>query len=294
MANASTLIARRDYGMKIAMPGFDLHTATDNQLLFNSSFPILQIKVLAGLYAAAAGSSTVSNGGEYLGTFNDGTHVYRWYHGLGYAPFFLTVAAGGGVTMDGRYSVDENYIYRVDAYPVDDGTKVLICPINITKDIEYPYTALPLEAQAVNVGDYGFKSIKFGDIEMQDYDNLGIDPRLQSQMVLAVKTYDTSTIPAGATQYTTIPIVYNLPAGMTTNDCMAYGFAQYPDLDRYYSSSGLKVWRPLGQYAQAPPSLFVEYDGVNTARVLSFYSMPASLIITRLPMVAATQTETTI
>lgn len=294
MANASTLIARRDYGMKIAMPGFDLHIATDNQLLFNSSFPILQIKVLAGLYAAAAGSSTVSNGGEYLGTFNDGTYVYRWYHGLGYAPFFLTVATSGGVTMDGRYSVDENYIYRVDANPVDDGTKVLICPINIAKDIEYPYTALPLAQSDIRVGDYGFKSVEFGDIETQDYDNLGIDPRLQSQMLLAVKTYDTSTIPAGATQYTSITIDYDIPAGMSVNDCMAYGFAQYPDLDRYYSSSGLKVWRPLGQYAQAPPSLFVGYLNPDSARVLSFYSMPASLIITRLPMVAATQTETTI
>ena len=293
MANKSTLIARRDYGMKIAMPGFDVQYAGDNELLFNSSFPILQIKALVELYAAAPGSSDVSNGGEYLGTFQDGTYVYRWYHGLGYPPFFLTFNAGG-IIFGQQYSVDENYIYRVDANPIKNGTKVLICPINLKKDIEYPYTAKPLAKSDGIVGDYGIKSIEYGDIEAHDFDNLGIDVRLQSQMVLAVKTFDTSTIPAGATDYTTIEINYDYPSGMTVNDCMVYGFARYKDLDLYYNTTGLNVWRPLGQYGQAPPSVFIGYYNPNSARIVSFYSMPASLVITRLPMVAAVQTGSTL
>lgn len=302
MANRSTLITRRDYGLKIAMPGFDALTAGDNQLLFNSSFPILQIKILSRLFSLANGSTQANQGGEYIGTIGTPPYdvpVFRWYHGLGYPPFFLVLASGGFQYSD-AYTVDDQYVYRKGVYdfstgnviwPTDNGAKVLLCPIDLTKDIEYPYTALPLEKPLINSIDYGFKSSEYGEINDPNFNNLGINIRLQSQMVLAVKTMGTSTIPASPTDYTVIPIDYTLPAGMTSNDVTTYGFVKQ-NLD--FSDTTLQTWRPVGASGQAVPSTFIDYPFVGNMQLQTFYSQPGALVITRLPMVAATKTESTI
>lgn len=297
MANASTLISRRDYGLKVAIPGFDAQTAGDNQLLFNSSFPILQIKILSELYCLGVGSTEANQGGEYIGTIGAGTNrVFRWYHGLGYPPFFLLLNQAG-VQFNTSYAVDEEYIYRMgDFYsgdwPVQDGTKVLVAPIDISKDIEYPYTAAPVEYPQFNTLDYGFKSIEYGEMNEDDFNNLGINIRLQSQMVLACKTHETSTIPAGATDFTVVPIDYTLPAGMTINDVVSYGFARRA-VDSNTPNSPTAYFS-VGQSGQAVPSVFVNYPVDNNIQLQSFKSQPGSLVITRFPMVAANSTETTI
>lgn len=300
MANTSTLISRRDYGMKIAMPGVDLRVATDNQLLFNSSFPILQIKVLASLgyiTAASSGSGTDAEknscnfGGEYLGVI-DNLMVWRWYHGLGFPPFYLPIG-GNGVTFGSPFSVDENYIYYTsNVYTpvigwngVYEGAvdRLLLCPIDISKDIEYPYTALPLDMSLGQVGDYGFKSVEFGDINNNDFMNLGINPRLQSQMILAIKTSETK--PSDATN-----IEYVLPTGMTTNDVMVYVFRQSAS-----SLTGTNIWRHIYAYGQAPPSVLVD-PATNTVGVYyaNVTTDKMSAVVTRQPMVADTKMEFTL
>jgi len=302
MANRSTLITRRDYGLKIAMPGFDAMTAGDNQLLFNSSFPILQIKVLSRLFSLANGSTQANQGGEYIGTVGTAPYdvpVFRWYHGLGYPPFFL-VLASGGFLYDGAYSVDDQYVYRKGVYdfstgnpvwPIDNGAKVLLCPIDLTRDIEYPYTALPLVKPQINSIDYGFKSSEYGELNDPDFDNLGINIRLQSQMVLAVKTMETSTIPASPTDFTVIPIDYTLPAGINSNDVTTYGFVKQ-NLD--FNDATLQTWRPVGASGQSVPSTFVDYPFPGNFELQTFYSQPGALVVTRLPMVAAAVTSSTI
>lgn len=302
MANTSTLITRRDYGLKIAMPGFDAQYAGDNQLLFNSSFPILQIKVLSRLYSLANGSREANQGGEYIGTIGTAPYdepVFRWYHGLGYPPFFL-VLGSGGFMYDNAYTVDDQYVYRKGVYnystgsvqwPTDNGAKVLLCPIDLTKDIEYPYTALPLEKPQINSIDYGFKSSEYGELNDPDFDNLGINIRLQSQMLLAVKTMETSTIPAGAGDFTTIPIDYTLPAGMTSSDVICYGFVKQ-NLD--FNDATLQTWRPVGASGQVVPSTFIDYPFVGNFELQTLKSQPGALVITRLPMVAATKSESTV
>lgn len=297
MANSSTLITRRDYGLKIAMPGFDAKFAGDNQLLFNSSFPILQIKILSELYCMGIGSTEANQGGEYIGTVGQSTQrVFRWYHGLGYPPFFLLLDENG-VRFNNNYAADDEYIYRMgDFYegdwPVKENIKVLVCPINLKKDIEYPYTALPLEKPQINTLDYGFKSVEYGEINDNDFDNLGIDIRLQSQMTLAVKTQETSTEPADATDFTVVPVDYTLPTGMTINDVVSYGFAERA-LDSNDDNSP-RAYFSVGQSGQAPPSVFVNYPFDNNIQLQSLKSQPGSLVITRLPMVAATSTESTL
>ena len=139
MANKSTLISRRNYGMKIAMPGFDARTAGDNELLFNSSFPILQIKMLARLGSNSADVRDLPHAGEYCGEKN-GFHLARWYHGLGYPPFFIVLDKKGS-QITNYYSVDEQFVYlnKQDIRRSDE--VILICPIYVTQVIEYQYTA---------------------------------------------------------------------------------------------------------------------------------------------------------
>ena len=279
------------------MPGFDAMTAGDNQLLFNSSFPILQIKVLASLRCLAVGSTEATHGGEYIGTLGASTQrVFRWYHGLGFPPFFLLIG-GSGVAFNTNYAVDDQYIYRMgDFYsgdwPVDDGLKLLLCPIDLSRDIEYPYTAQPLAAPQFNSIDYGFKSIEYGEINEFDFNNLGIDIRLQSQMLLACKTMETSTIPPGANDFTTIPIDYQVPAGMTTNDVVAYGFSKR-NID-FTDTNSPQAYFSVGQSGQSVPSVFVDYPAVGNIELQTFYSQPGSLVINRLPLVAANKTGNTI
>lgn len=296
MANSSTLIGRRNYGMKIAMPGFDAQYAGDNQLLFNSSFPILQIKVLSELYALSPTSTEGNLGGEYIGTLGlSPDRVYRWYHGLGYPPFFLILSPSGGLVFSDEFMVDDQYIYRKGGWqsqPIKNGTRVLVCPIDLTHDIEYPYTAMPLERPMFNEISYGFKSVEFGDIVDDNFDNLGIDIRLQSQMVLATKTFQTSDIPSGVDDFTTIAVDYMLPPGMTINDVVAYGFAKQR-ID-FSDPDSPMAYRTVGQSGQAVPSVFINYPVDNNIQLQSFHSQPGSLVVVRQPLVAADRQEVTI
>ena len=304
MANKSTLIARRDYGMKIAMPGFDLHIATDNQLLFNSSFPIFQIKILAALgviTANASGLPTTAElnapnyGGEFLGVFTQGygqTYVYRWYHGLGYPPFFIPVGANG-VLFGTQWSVDEQYLYYTAFIPPTIGWSgqrngvvdmLLLCPIDLSKDIEYPYTAKPLDMDYGKSVDYGFKSAEYGEITEHNLDNLGVDPTLQSQMVLAVKTMATKE--AGATA-----IEYIIPSGMSLNDVMVYGFVKQTNT---YDTLTITSWKHVYQYGQTPPSIMFDTANNMARLVLSGSETDAAMIMTRMPMVAPSYVEVTL
>lgn len=288
--NSSTLIARRDYGMKIAMPGFDVQYAGDNELLFNSSFPVLQIKIFASLRPDSIGSPFVNNGGELFATYGTApnrTYLYRWKHDLGFVPFVTCLYIGAYFSP---YSADEKYIYC--PLPENDylhdfdkvvAGRVLIAPIDITKDIEYPYTALPLAIDNANISDYGFKSIKYGDIEASDFNNLGINIRLQSQMVLAVKT-DKTAVAANE-------INYQYPKGMTTNDCMVYAF--YKTRAAYDSTSPV-VWRQMVENGQAVPSFWRNKYYQDSVSSLYSSGSQVSVVITRLPMVASAQSGSTL
>lgn len=287
MANKSTLISRRNYGMKIAMPGFDVRTAGDNQLLFNSSFPILQIKVLAALGTNSGNMHDTNLGGEYLGN-EFGFHVHRWYHGLGYPPLFI-ILNKEGVQSNDEYAVDDQFIYTIKQDPRRKEEWVLLCPINIREDIEYPYTARPIEIDDYTknaIGNYGFRSIKYGSMTDNDFDNLGFSMRIQSQMVLAVKTPETViNKPAGINdQY---DVEYYLPRGITVNDVMVYGMYESKILN-----TDKKVWSHTAQYGQGAPAIFIDRDK-NKIHMRTTNRLPVSMIITRLPMVATHRMEGT-
>ena len=287
MANKSTLISRRNYGMKIAMPGFDVRTAGDNQLLFNSSFPILQIKALAALGTNSDNMHDTNFGGEYLGN-EFSFHVHRWYHGLGYPPLFI-ILNKEGTQYNNEYAVDNQFIYTIKQNPRRKEEWVLLCPINIREDIEYPYTARPVEIDDYTknaIGNYGFKSIKYGSMTDDNFDNLGFSMRLQSQMVLAIKTDDT-VIGKPTGQFDQFDVEYRLPKGMTVNDVMVYGMYESKILN-----TDKKVWSHTAQYGQGAPAIFIDRAN-NRAYMRTTVNIPVSMVVTRLPMVATHRTEGT-
>jgi len=272
--------------MKIAMPGFDARTAGDNELLFNSSFPILQIKMLARLGSNSADVRDLPHAGQYCGEHN-GLHLARWYHGLGYPPFFIVLDKKSTQITD-HYSVDDQFIYlnRQDIRRNDE--KVLICPIDVTQDIEYPYTARPLQIDDYirnKIGNYGFKSVEHGNIEDKDFNNYGINIRLQSQMLMAIKT-DKTLIDKPSTPGALWRIDYNIPKGMTVDDCIAY--CMYKIKNPF---TGLETWTHSAQYSQQSPSIRINREENKLSVTTDGHVLATSLIVTRLPMVAAHKTE---
>lgn len=210
---------RGDYGIRVARPGYDAEICAQNQLIFNSNWPILQITKVMDINldeltasgkldhkyydytndewidaipagATRSGSGVlgsgiklsknyvwVSDGGTTYFVASDNHHTYldigykKFYHGLGYVPFFIMGSMVGA---------------KVD-YTTYAGTgPVILTSIDIAKDIDYPYTegALPLLNP---IKDYGIKSTsEFGP-------NVpGLCSNMFSKLAQAVKTTKTS------------------------------------------------------------------------------------------------------
>lgn len=241
--NKKNLTERANYGVRVARPGYDANDCAQNQLLFNSGWPILQIAEVIDMSATkridvyeytvtttVINSSTMtpvstdvnvshpdtvpsgysstytysydpdSNGGSYRNmwvnrkyvkkalagnrttyTYPEESHSSGGYltviekecvlapygvksHRLGYAPFFMT----------------SDMVSNVSGY-------VILFSVDISKDVDYPYTEKPL-ALLSPATDYGIKSSsKFGKKVP------GLCSNMFSKLVQAVKTQETST-----------------------------------------------------------------------------------------------------
>ena len=189
----STTRSRLDYGLKIAKKGFDVRTASDNQLLYNSGFPSLQI---AGAVHWSNWEIT-QNGKAPQWNQHDGSISDRWRfkaqvrHGLGYPPMLICTSFDNDRNASGTLKWNSNYIYVDTDIAKDlDSLKqltILICPIDISYDIEYPYLDSPVEAEWGQSYDYGLKHTLSGDIDTKLADDLGLNPTIQSLMAVAVK-----------------------------------------------------------------------------------------------------------
>lgn len=241
--NKKNLTERANYGVRVARPGYDANNCAQNQLLFNSGWPILQIaevidirgltpidiceysvittviKTSTGelvsetesisypseppsgynnvqthyygpdemigeyqsisvnrryIKKAVAGTRTTYNypqesstSGEYTTIITKICFVNPYIkktHRLGYTPFFMT----------------SDMVSNIDGY-------VILFSVDISKDVDYPYTEKPL-ALLSPATDYGIKSSsKFGRKVP------GLCSNMFSKLVQAVKTQETST-----------------------------------------------------------------------------------------------------
>lgn len=252
--NISTVLPLNDYGIKISKAGYDALTAADNDLLFNSSWPSIQITKV---------KSVVS--GDVIP------------HGLGFPPVSFILGGDSYSTSMFGQDVDDTNIY-----PAATGTLVTY-HIDISKDVEYPYTT----TQSVNVEynpDYGIKMVKEGgDINSTDLRDYILHSRCGSPLILAVKTQETVN-PANPSivQYTskigypTLNFGYSgRIQGSTTTSGQTYGNMGYQ-------------FAPQG--GQAIPIAFTDGFTVYTAITDAFSDGRASVICLRSPMFATTNT----
>ena len=81
----------KDYGIKISKPGFDVHTASDKDLVFSSKFDTFKV--------------ALTGTGDFTSDFST-NQVDTIAHGLGYTPAFLVyseVHAGFGEPSTGDF-----------------------------------------------------------------------------------------------------------------------------------------------------------------------------------------------
>lgn len=207
--NNKNLKARGDYGVRVARPGFDANFCADNQLIFNSGWPILQLCAVIDFdkatdtytrYLLPSGTwvDELPAGYEDMGP----SLMTDLYDKVGvnsnYCRKFVsaetymnmnTYEEATGVT----YKRMRHYLgYTPFFLPADDVTgttsnKVLLFSVEIDTDVDYPYTeeALPL-INAPN--DYGMKSSSVFGPKVP-----GLSTGQFSKLVQAVKTQETAT-----------------------------------------------------------------------------------------------------
>lgn len=281
----STMRGRLDYGLKIAKKGFDVRTARDNQLLYNSGFPSLQI---AGAVRWSDWEIT-QNGKAPQWNQRDGSIADRWMfkahvrHGLGYPPMLICASPSNDWDVGGTiFKWNSNYIY-VDTDIARDldllkQLTILICPIDISYDIEYPYLDSPVEAEWGQSYDYGLKHALSGDIDTKLADDLGLNPTIQSSMAVAVKVANGTDDISNS--------LYSYTPPLPVSDLAVYPYYQGND----------DLWRIGGVSMQQGGMGYriMTSNGIDRYVIdAALGNKKASLVIIRQPMVAPTKTRLT-
>jgi hypothetical protein len=244
---------RKDVGIKIAKPDFNVNTAGDIDLLLNSSWPTLQI----AFETTVTGQTEIS-------------------HGLGFAPFTLVWNTSGGITRKGVPDVNGSVISFDSFTFLDSGmalgsVHVKCYDVDISKDIEYPFVSPP-SSTATTSPDFGLKMVKEGkDLSSTDLRDYLIHTRAQSPLVLAVKTEESSSEhPTQGRQ-----IDYTSPYAFPS---WVFGFV-WIEADQKYT------YAPY--FSQSYPITRINSNSYN----LQFLNGKASLVVLRDPFFASTNTE---
>ena len=235
--NTINLLPISDYGLKVSKAGFDALTAQDNDLLLNSSWPSLQIvKVVVS---------------------TDTTPIA---HGLPYPTLAVIIGQDPHLPYNNVFSpIDSDSTY---VYP-NIGT-VIIYNLDISTDVDYPYTDKPKVLSTYD-DNYGVKMVKKGlDISSTDMRDFILHSRCGSPMVLAVKTEKTVS-PKNPTY-----IQYTNKIGYPT---FVFGYIYNSSLDSYV------VAPPAGQ---AYPITFS--NGTTSYVQIGVFGTKGSLVILRSPM----------
>lgn len=323
--STSTLIGRRDYGVKIARKYFDVRTAPDTGILFNSSYPLLQMVYAIGDVTELPHTEgyTYIPGTSYVTGYQV---TYTLEHNLGYVPLILNLSEATGTTSASEalygdwegFSCDLFGVTRKRAYfrvwvESDSPTsaqiakipqyakqfvRMLITQIGIRHDVEYPYTFAPQEISANEIPtDYGAKTFLNGaDESTTDPYNIGLNLNLFPQLVLAVKTEETISDKWAELGYDNRATLYQVPDDIDY-DPMFLCFRS-TEKDDY----GDDIFVPDTFAAQSPNGYrFIE----STRRIYqsAIYEDPVtgdtstakiSMVVLRLPLLAAQMQEITV
>lgn len=267
----STMIAKRDYGIKIAMKGYDAEWASDNQLLYNSSFPVLAVVSFLNdpseWEVVFSGQSTEADDWGNENTM--WRHKIRFHHGLGYAPMVINLP---GATWDEKFiylSAEFSNESDYNAYRANPPKMAgIVLAVDISHDVEYPYLDVGLPVEWGQSYDYGLKHLLTDYKDSKDPMDLGLNANIQSLMVVAVKV----------AQYTgASDLAYYKPSGISPDNLTPFCFVSWNS-----------KWREAGLSGQAatgyrPPSSDTDGHYVLDGQT---FSDACSLVLVRLPMIA--------
>lgn len=250
--NTSNLQQLNDFGLKISKIGFDALTTSDKDLVYNSSWPSIQI----------------------VKTIRFDGSAFKFEHGLGFPPF--------SVIMSGAMSnlpCDEINVYIPSVYT--GGGLIVIYNIDISVDVEYPYTTQSSSNSTYNY-DYGIKIVKPNcDINSDDMRDYILHTRCGSPLILAVKTQDTSnSANPNVVQYTSRIGYPTLNFGYIRVISTSFLFVTFQGTKRYYNS-------PL--QSQAYP--WTVTNGTTTYVSFGTTSDGATVVCLRNPNISTTNSE---
>lgn len=290
--NTPNRLNRKDYGVRIARPYYNAMDCADNQLLFNSGWPILQItgvykeSVVKTVGSAPSGATIV-----YTNTFNYDRCGVDSENAYSKAEFITYISGSTTYNVQKLYGCRHGLGYPPIAFatkPISslDGY-IMVTNIDISTDVDYPYTDAPLEYFGGAL-DYGVKTKAYWKPNMPNVGEIrgyGINTRLSSKMVQAVKTQD--TIVAGDSS--NIFINWEPP-----RDEQGKLMSKIEDFE--YFSYGMQtgtgtindnIYLPIGT---AIMPMGATYSNAEYVSVRSFQSNPnytkASLVVLRSPMVS--------
>lgn len=259
--NSSTLIDRSDYGLKIAKAGFDV-SAADNDLLFNSAWPSMQIVMVR----------SVSQSGSFA-------------HGLPYPPFSIVIPNDqtDRSNLMRNATVDATTVYAPTS-SFTGGGKIIVYALDITTDVEYPYNDIPT---STNIYDpnYGIKVVKDdASIDSEDLRDYILHSRCGSPMVLAVKTASTvSPNNLGLITPAQSAIQYTSSIGYPT-----FVFGYVKRLNGRYEVAPLSGQAYPATFTNGTTSYIILLQGNGT------YDYEASIVVLRSPMFAGSSVTVTV
>ena len=257
-----------DVGIKISQPFYDIKTAGDSQLIFNSSWPTIAVAFEKTLYASQVDFDNPD---------------YPIAHNLGFSPFtvaWATKASDGSVNRFIGAQMDNSNIYpqwsasltafHIKCYNIDLGT---------TKT--YPFISSPTTAGAYNQ-DFGIKLAKQDKLlSSTDLRDFILHSRAQSPLVAYVGSGDVSVdLGASLREISFTPT--------TTTALWAFGYQQSTINNRW-------IYAPYN--SQSPPRTFITQNsnGTYTYKVQYFSTsgQKGCLIVLKDPMFAATDVRAT-
>lgn len=246
--------------VKVAQPGWDVNTAPDWALIFNSAWPSLQI--------AFEQTFVVKAGDDILLTAN---------HNLGYVPLTMAWLTTANVNYGRLPAVEADSANAYLGSSLDISTDASITircyNIDITKEASYP---LPSSAAAKTAPDTStfIKIVKQNpsrNIHSKNLNDFILNSQAQSPAVLSVATQTGQYYNATAGNNGGPAIVYPLQTPYIPWVVGAVALGQpdgYSSVYQYYSTQGLL-------YDTAANSLILEFGAIGSA---------ASLIVLRDPL----------
>lgn len=258
----------QQYGIKVAQPGYDVRTAKDYQLIFNSSWPVLSI-----VYDQTMSVTT------------DFTASFSVAHNLNFTPLAMA-----WVFTDSTMTVQLGRVFlspsKTTAYCIDGGLSFILPNttyyVNIkcyNIDITIPQQYNYLQSAPINGTydkSYGIKVVKSGgQMQSTDLRSFILHSRAASPQVLAVVTDQTTYNATTGIGNQGTSLIYTNPQGYLP---WIFGYAVTT-----YNNETVYQWTPPN--SQALPVLSFSSTGTTLLSLVNPYK--GSLVILRDPLFAA-------